>query len=77
MGKPKAIKDPLFYAAVLKMSFRLRGDEQSPAFKVVYPGILRDLALEDGTVEKYIEDHREVVERAARGTDSPPDPDED
>ena len=33
MGKPKGLKDRLFGAAVLKMSFRLRGDEQSPAFK--------------------------------------------
>ena len=47
MGKPKALKDRLFGAAVLKMSFRLRGDEQSPAFKGIYPGVLRDLELED------------------------------
>ena len=67
MGKPKALKDKLFGAAVLKMSFRLRGDEQSPAFKVVYPGVLRDLELEDATVEKYIAEHREEVEKAARG----------
>ena len=45
MGKPKGLKDRLFGAAVLKMSFRLRGDEQSPAFKGIYPGVLRDLAL--------------------------------
>ena len=32
MGKPKGLKDRLFGAAVLKMSFRLRGDELSPAF---------------------------------------------
>ena len=37
------MKDRLFGAAVLKMSFRLRGDEQSPAFKGIYPGVLRDL----------------------------------
>jgi hypothetical protein len=67
MGKPKALKDKLFGAAVLKMSFRLRGDEESPAFKFVYPGVLRDLELEDAAVEKYIEEHRENVERAARG----------
>ena len=43
MGKPKSLKDKLCGAAVLKMSFRLRGDEDSPAFRVVYPGVLRDL----------------------------------
>ena len=40
MGKAKTLKDKLFGAAVLKMSFRLRGDEESPAFKFVYPGVL-------------------------------------
>ena len=68
MGKPKALKDKLFGAAVLKMSFRLRGDEKSAAFQFVYPGVLRDLELEDAAVEKYIEEHREEVERAARGS---------
>lgn len=67
MGKPKALKDKLFGAAVLKMSFRLRGDEQTPAFKMVYPGVLRDLDLTDEQVEKYIAEHRESVEKAARG----------
>jgi hypothetical protein len=67
VGKPKALKDRLFGAAVLKMSFRLRGDELSPAFKGIYPGVLRDLELEDESVEKYIEENRAAVEAAARG----------
>ncbi|HVP60620.1 MAG TPA: hypothetical protein VMT11_08670 [Myxococcaceae bacterium] len=67
MGKPKALKNRLFGAAVLKMSFRLRGDEQSPAFKGIYPGLLRDLEIEDEAVEKYIEQNRVAVEAAARG----------
>ena len=58
MGKPKSLKDKLWGAAVLKMSFRLRGAEESPAFKGVYPGVLRDLVLEDKDVEKYIVPHR-------------------
>ncbi|MFL5354725.1 hypothetical protein [Archangium sp.] len=68
MGKAKSLKDKLYGAAVLKMSFRLRGDEESPAFKVVYPGVLRDLELEDAAVEQYIHQNREAVERAARGS---------
>jgi len=67
VGKPKGLKDRLFGAAVLKMSFRLRGDELSPAFKGIYPGVLRDLELEDEAVEKYIQEHRGAVEAAARG----------
>lgn len=67
MGKPKSIKDKLFSAAVLKMSFRLRGDEDSPAYHGVYPGVLRDLKLVDADVEKYIQENKDTVERAARG----------
>ena len=67
MGKPKALKDKLFGAAVVKMSFRLRGNEETPAFKFMYPGVLRDLDLTDAEVEKYISEHREAVEKAARG----------
>jgi hypothetical protein len=72
MGKPKALKDKLFGAAVLKMSFRLRGDEDSPAFQFVYPGVLRDLELSDDAVEQYIESNRETVLAAARGKSATP-----
>jgi hypothetical protein len=68
MGKSKGLKDKLYGAAVLKMSFRVRGDEDSPAFRVVYPGVLRDLEIEDAAVEKYIQENRAAVERAARGS---------
>jgi hypothetical protein len=71
VGKPKGLRDRLFGAAVLKMSFRLRGDELSPAFKGIYPGVLRDLELEDEAVEKYIEQNRSAVEAAARGKPPP------
>lgn len=67
MGKPKALKDKLFGAAVVKMSFRLRGNEDTPAFRFMYPGVLRDLELTDEQVEKYITENKEAVEKAARG----------
>ena len=68
MGKPKSLKDKLWGAAVLKMSFVLRGDEGSPAYKAIYPGVLRDLELEDADVDKYIGENRAAVEKAARGS---------
>lgn len=68
MGKPKSLKDKLWGAAVLKMSFRLRDAEDSPACKAIYPGVLRDLGVEDADVEKYIVENREAVEKAARGS---------
>ncbi len=73
MGKAKGLKDKLWGAAVLKMSFRLRGDEGSPAFKAIYPGVLRDLDVLDSAVEEYIEQNREAVEKAARGHNPPPE----
>ena len=63
----KTFEQKLFGAAVLKTSFRLRDALDSPAFKGIYPGVLRDLGVDDAAVEKYIEDHREAVEKAARG----------
>lgn len=71
MGKPKSLKDKLWGAAVLKMSFVLRGATETPAFKGVYPGVLRDLGLEDKQVDEYIEANRAAVEKAARGGNEP------
>lgn len=68
MAKTKSLNDRLFGAAVLKMSFRLRGAEGSAAFTGIYPGVLRDLQLDDEAVERYIEEHQLEVETAARGT---------
>ena len=68
MGKPKSLKDKLWGAAVVKMSFRLRDAEDSPACKAIYPGVLRDLGVEDAEVEKYSVANREAVEKAARGS---------
>ncbi len=67
MAKVKSLKERLFGAAVLKMSFRLRGAEDSPAFRGIYPGVLRDLELEDKDVDAFIEENREAVEKSARG----------
>jgi hypothetical protein len=68
MARTKSLKDRLFGAAVLKMSFRLRGAEGSPAFTGIYPGVLRDLELDDDAVERFIEENRPEVEAAARGS---------
>jgi len=67
MSKPRELKDRLFGAAVLKVSFRLRGEEAGLAFRAIYPGVLRDLQLEDAQVEQFISDNHASVEAAARG----------
>ncbi|MBL8917968.1 MAG: hypothetical protein JNJ54_03835 [Myxococcaceae bacterium] len=67
MGKVKTLEERLWGAAVLKMSFRLRGAEDSPAFRGIYPGVLRDLEVEDEAVEAFITANKERVEKAARG----------
>jgi hypothetical protein len=67
MAKVTSLRERLFGAAVLKMSFRLRGAEDSPAFRGIYPGVLRDLDLEDKDVDEFIAQNREEVEKSARG----------
>lgn len=67
MAKVKTLEERLWGAAVLKMSFRLRGAEQSPAFKGIYPGVLRDLDVDDAAVDTFIEANKERVEKAAKG----------
>ena len=59
-------RDPIFGAAVLKLTFQLRKDEQSPQFKSIYEGVLRDLKVTDEAVEAYLAAHRPAVEEAIR-----------
>ena len=63
----KTREQKLFGAAVLKTSFLLREAKDSPAFKVVFPGVLRDLDLQEAEVDEFIANNREAVEKAARG----------
>jgi hypothetical protein len=67
MGKSKPLRERLWGAAVLKLSFTLRGSDASPAYKAIYPGVLRDLELTDEQVDAFIAENREALERSARG----------
>jgi hypothetical protein len=71
MAKTKTLREKLFGAAVLKLSFLLRGAEDSPAFRGIYPGVLRDLNLSDADVDAFIAENRKAVERAAKGSSGP------
>ena len=66
MARAKSLNDKLRGAAVLKMSFRLRQTEGSPAFQGVYPGVLESLGISDEQVESYIQENRLEVERLAQ-----------
>lgn len=59
-------RDPLFGAAVLKLTFQRRQDEQSPQFREIYNGVLRDLKVTDEQVEAYLAEHLAEVETAIR-----------
>lgn len=59
-------RDPLFGAAVLKLTFQRRKDEQSPQFQMIYNGVLRDLNVTDAQVEAYLAEHLPEVEAAIR-----------
>jgi hypothetical protein len=62
-------RDPLFGAAVLRLTFELRGATDDPGFRFVYRKTLADLGLTNDAVRSYIEDHRDALERyiSARG----------
>lgn len=64
----KTREQKLFGAAVLKVSFALRGALDSPAFQGIYPGVLRDLGLTEAEVDEFLAANREAVEKAARGS---------
>ena len=57
-------RDPIFAAAVLKLTFQARHEEQSPQFRSIYEGVLRDLGVEDADVDAYLAAHRAQVELA-------------
>jgi hypothetical protein len=59
-------RDPIFGAAVLKLTFQRRRDEQSPQFRAIYSGVLRDLKVTDEQVEAYIQAHLPELEEAIR-----------
>ena len=59
-------KDPLLAAAVIKVSWQLRGD-QAKIFEEIYEGVLRDHGITDEEVEAYLETNRGKVEALARG----------
>ena len=63
----EADTDPLFGAAVLKLSFLLEGMADEPGFRVVYFGTLRDLGLTNSQVDAYIASHRDDLEAHIRG----------
>jgi hypothetical protein len=59
-------RDPLFGAAVLRVSFELRGTTDDPGFRFVYRKTLTDLGLTDDAVRSYVETHRDEIERHIR-----------
>jgi len=64
---PRA-RDPLFGAAVLRLSFQLRGSTDDPGFRFVYRKSLQDLGLTDAAVCRYIDAHRDELERHIRAS---------
>ncbi len=55
-------EEPIFGAAVLKLSFILNGMIDQPGFRVVYFGTLKELNLSDGQVTEYLTAHRAELE---------------
>lgn len=67
LSEAKRKKDPLFAAAVLKLTFVRRQEEQSPHFATIYQGVLRDLGVSAEEVDAYLESNLAKVEEALTG----------
>jgi hypothetical protein len=61
-------RDPLFGAAVLKLSFIMKGLADEPGFRIVYFGALNDLGITNTEVDEYIKEHRQELETHIRST---------
>ncbi|MBS2025327.1 MAG: hypothetical protein JST92_23240 [Deltaproteobacteria bacterium] len=57
-------KNPVLGAAVVKTVLQRSG--KNPASLALYEGLLRDLNLTDGEVEKYLVDHQAEVNEAIK-----------
>ena len=55
-------EEPVFGAAILKLSFILNGMIDQPGFRVVYYGTLKELNLSDTQVTEYLNAHRPELE---------------
>ncbi len=59
-------RDPLFAAAVLRLSFELRAAIDDPGFRFVYRNTLRDLGVTDEAVVRFLGENRAELERHIR-----------
>lgn len=66
MPREKTLEEKLMGAAVLKMTFTLRGELDSAMFRSIYPGVLADLGLQDEQVDAFIAQRRDDVEFKAK-----------
>ena len=65
-------KEPIFGAAVLKLSFMPNRMIDQPGFRVVYFGTLKELGLTDREVTEYVNEHRAELEaHIKKGQDKP------
>ena len=58
---PEEAPDPLFSAAVFKLSMAKSGMITEPGFRVVYAGTLKELGVSDSDVDAYIAQHRDEL----------------
>ncbi|MBW2276767.1 MAG: hypothetical protein JRF63_04700 [Deltaproteobacteria bacterium] len=63
----KRDRDPLYGAAILKLSFLLRGKTDEPGFRVVYYGTLKELGLTNSEVNAYIATNRAQLQAVIKG----------
>jgi len=56
--------NPVFGAAVLKLTLLRKVGTQAPALRELYESTLKDLGVSNAEVDVYIDDHRPELEAA-------------
>jgi hypothetical protein len=62
-GRPKTKDERLQAAAIVKLKYLLLSGRMDKGFQMVYEGVLGDLAVRQDEVDRYIEEHREELEK--------------
>lgn len=70
LPRAKTVEERLLGVAVLRRTFELRGEGDSPVLAALLPGVLQDLDVTLEQVDAFTRDHAELVDEranAARG----------
>lgn len=66
MKSKKTHEEKLRAAAIVRLKYELDTGKLDDAFKTIYAGVLSDLGLEAGEVERFLQENRESLLKVCR-----------